>query len=300
MSYPELTNVVCELCGSDSLKVVHHVQKYAIVQCGGCALAFAHPRPGGEVLSAIYSDSYFGEGKKDATPFGYTSPYELMANAARDTYNDLLLRIGRYRAPGRLLEVGCAYGFFLGQAAQFNWKVVGVEYNHEAAAFAGHRFGVPVYAGDFLRAPLEGERFDAIVMLDLIEHLPEPIAAIRRCWNLLNNGGILVVRTPDIESQSARSWGARWPQLKPPEHLFFFSKKSLSILFRETSFSPVFWQNVGGLGIASRVVGDRRVLEAIKRNRWIRNLSRTLGSRLNRGDCLVVVARKTPSSGDEA
>jgi SAM-dependent methyltransferase len=123
---------------------------------------------------------------------------------------------------GRVLDIGCNIGTFLEVAARFGWKAVGVEPNPRAAEI-GEKRGLEVRCGFFdgsLASNLSN--FDAVHAGDVIEHLFEPIEFLARVRNVLRPGGLLVVVTPDIDSALGRLL-----QIKPAEHLVYFTRESL-------------------------------------------------------------------------
>jgi SAM-dependent methyltransferase len=87
-----------------------------------------------------------------------------------------------------------------------------------------------VVAANALRAPFASQRFDAVTLWDVLEHLPDPHAAVAEVARLLRPGGRLVLTTGDVGSLAARLSGSRWHLYTIPEHLFFFSRRSLRLL----------------------------------------------------------------------
>ncbi|HEV2786323.1 MAG TPA: methyltransferase domain-containing protein, partial [Solirubrobacteraceae bacterium] len=112
---------------------------------------------------------------------------------------------------GRLLDVGCGYGVLLAEARTRGYEVLGLELAAAAVRHAREELGVTI-----LDIPLEEfrpeaeERFDVIVLADVLEHLGDPVEAIDGCCDLLADGGVLCVVTPDPSSLTARLAGRRW------------------------------------------------------------------------------------------
>src|SRR4051812_18039708 len=192
---------------------------------------------------------------------------------------------------GRLLEVGCGHGLLLDEARALGFSVVGLEPAHAAAAYARDVLGLPVREETL--ESLDAERFDVIVLADVLEHLDDPPAALDRCAELLAPGGSLVVVTPDPASRMARLAGARWWGFLPA-HTFLLPRatlrraieaRGLSVVEERSlvrSFSLRYWMaglaERGGL-LGSFVAALRRVAPA----RWRVSLSL--------GDETVLVAR---------
>jgi SAM-dependent methyltransferase len=126
-------------------------------------------------------------------------------------------------ARGRLLDLGCWVGFLASEASARGWEVVGVEPSRWAAERARAR-GVEV-------VDEPSGRFDALVLGDVIEHLPEPGTALRH----VAPGGLVWIATPDAGSRLARVLGRRWWSVIPT-HLHLFTRRSLRALLERHGF----------------------------------------------------------------
>ena len=132
----------------------------------------------------------------------------------------------RFQRDGKLLEIGCAYGFFLQEAARY-FEVAGVELAEHAVAHC-RRTGLNVRHGTADAALLQQTgRADAIVLLDVVEHLPQPRETLALCEHYLNPGGVILITTGDFGSLLARLAGVKWRLMTPPQHLWFFTTESM-------------------------------------------------------------------------
>jgi SAM-dependent methyltransferase len=223
----------CPLCGGRGRAWLEK-RGYPHLRCERCDTGFlaADRRP--EDLASLYGAEYF-EGKRGCGYPGYLRDARLLD----DNFDRRLAWIETLRGGGRLLEVGCAYGLFLRRARERGWDAVGVEIAEDCAREARRNAGVPVVAGDFLRAQLPGP-FDVIALLDVIEHMPDPAACLERCAQLLVPDGLLVLETGDLSSRWARWLGRRWHFVDPPQHLFYFTPGGLEGLLRRCGFAGEF------------------------------------------------------------
>jgi SAM-dependent methyltransferase len=149
----------------------------------------------------------------------------------RSTAARALAQIERYRPakPGRILDLGCWVGFLLAEAQERGWEAWGVEPSRLAAEFARDRLGLNVQRGTVESADLPEGYFDAVVMGDVIEHLPNPGAALDRIRDLLAPQGVLYLALPDAGSAAARVMGARWWSVLQT-HVQYFTRPSMARL----------------------------------------------------------------------
>lgn len=137
---------------------------------------------------------------------------------------------------GALLDVGANYGHFLQQAQQ-KFDAVGIEPSATVVTWGREHLGVRLEQGSIdTDNPAYVDRFDAITLFDVIEHLPDPRAALQRCRRYLKRGGHLFVTTPDAGALVARLLGAHWYYIDITEHISLFSVASLTRLLEQCGF----------------------------------------------------------------
>jgi SAM-dependent methyltransferase len=191
----------------------------AIVKCSACGLGRARYEE--FAPNDFYSADYFSGGRTD----GYAD-YRGAEAILRREFSHSLKFIRAYQAGGRLLEIGCAYGFFLKEAAA-SYEVAGIEIAEAPARYCREQ-GLHVLTGIAEECNLAAlGMMDVIVMLDVIEHLPDPRATLRLCRRHLNPGGIIVLTTGDFGSLYARLTGPHWRLMTPPRHLWYFTIESV-------------------------------------------------------------------------
>jgi SAM-dependent methyltransferase len=138
---------------------------------------------------------------------------------------------------GRLLEVGCAYGFFLEEARGFFEYRAGTDYSPAALAKAAGRAD-RTFLGGVEPVPAE-ERFDCAACIHVIEHIYEPVGFVESLLARLKPGGWVVLATPDMGSFWRPLLGRRWPFFKVPEHVTYYDRGSLERLLRAAGCSEV-------------------------------------------------------------
>ena len=231
----------CIICGHHDHGHVFTKQGFELVRCRFCDLVFVTQQPEIEELKKLYSFETGYHAGYEA--IGTTEEGDLKWETARARRH--LGDIRRYKASGRLLDVGCSAGFFLKEARTAGWEVCGVELSENTAAIARRRFGLDVRTGiltDDLFAP---GSFDVVTLWDVVEHLKDPVSVLTTVKQLLKRDGILLLETPNIDglfprlSYKVAPWLDYWPHPEPPAHLFQFSKKTIDRLLEKVGLQTV-------------------------------------------------------------
>lgn len=201
-----------------------------IVRCRACGHVYTDPRPEDGLVARGYGESSDAE-------------YAEQAPSRAINAHLCLATIRGFVRSGRLLEVGCAVGYFL-NAARTDFEVTGVEPSRWAAGEAVRRFGVNVSIGTLEDAALPEEYFDVVAMVDVIEHLCDPVRTLAECRRVLKPGGRLYLVTPDIGSLSAKVLRGAWWGLRPA-HFHYFSLKTLGSLLEKNGFELELCRSYG-------------------------------------------------------
>jgi SAM-dependent methyltransferase len=185
-----------------------------ILRCRSCQFGFRQLRSSADELLDLYR-------RMD------TRVYDAEVEGRNRTARRHLGIVERYAARGRILDIGCASGFFLSHAADAGWDVTGIEPNESLCEVARKKLAShgEVHCAALENAQLDGG-YDVITLWDVLEHVTDPLAFLRTCRQLLAPGGHLFLNVPDLDSLEARLLGRRWPLLLP-EHLNYFNRSSL-------------------------------------------------------------------------
>ena len=202
-----------------------------ILECPRCGMVSSRPTLAGDEILDRYADvvdeNYLGE-----------------EEGRRELFEWVLRVMGGYLVRGnRLLEIGSNVGLFLDTAGKAGWRARGIEPSRWAVETGRERFGV-----DLEQKPLEQltdapGSADAIVLLDVLEHFVDPLAAMRRLRPLLDEGGVLALSTVNLAGLHGRLRREKWPWLIRP-HLHYFTPATLDALLREAGFTMVEWSLV--------------------------------------------------------
>lgn len=210
----------CRLCGASASAFMQHGE-FAILRCAACGFMFAAP-PEHYDFDAVYSDDAYWTGGRD---WGYPD-YDQEWNASKRFQLAQLERLGRLIQPGRMFEVGCAAGYFLKAAQARGWRVAGVELSEMMRRRCAQVVDCPLY-GSLAEAAASASRFDCVVMLEVIEHLPEPLNFLRQVRALMAPGGVLALSTPNFGAPEAMRNPAHFHWFSPPAHVSYFTAATL-------------------------------------------------------------------------
>lgn len=230
----DLEQPACPMCGSRRALPRYKFKPYSVVRCEDCRFHFLSPRlTERSMLQTYESEEYFGTGA-----FGYDTDYSEQEHALRLTYRRLLRQLHRRSLTGgRLLEVGCGYGYLLDEARSFYSVVAGTEYSPMASEFASAH-GSAVYRGGVEAVPI-GRPFDTIIASHVIEHIYSPSDFLQQLKNHLAPGGAVILAAPNMSSVLRYLMGSKWPSFKIPEHIHYFDKASLEALMRRSGLKHV-------------------------------------------------------------
>jgi len=194
--------------------------------CGRCRHIFANPSPSPDFIASLYGEV------EDPS-------YDEESEGRARNFLVILKVLERLRpAKGKLFDVGAATGILLALARGRGWIPFGVEPSGWAVARAREGHGLFLLHGSLDGVPESLGLFQAVTMVDIIEHTPAPREAVAKAAALLEDGGWLCLVTPDIRSAAARLAGKRWWHLRPG-HLAYFSKESLERLLGDAGFRIV-------------------------------------------------------------
>ncbi|MBN1586568.1 MAG: class I SAM-dependent methyltransferase [Candidatus Omnitrophica bacterium] len=179
----------CPLCNSEQVRPgVFLLGRFQVNRCADCRSYFIDPR----VWGSLAPHSWPGELAEERAAY-----YEKHFRSFRlRTYDRALDHLEALAPKGRLLDVGAGYGTFLTRALERGWEAQGVESDAEVVRWVEEKQGLPLEQGDFLSADWSQGPYRVITLWDVLEHLPDPRAAVLRARELLEPGGMLVLRTP--------------------------------------------------------------------------------------------------------
>jgi len=293
--------LTCNLCRTSfdaARSVALRKDGFDIVRCPSCGLLCRASMPSPAELTAIYDREYFRDDPLRPSRDGYAdylSDEPLHRRNARRRLGTVSTHASGRR--GRLLDVGCAAGFFVAEARRQGWEAEGIDLARDMVEWgrvhATPELSVTPFAA-FSGAPAA---FDVVTMWDYIEHSVDPSADVERAGELLAPGGLLALSTGDVESAVARVTGARWHLLTPRHHNYFFGRSTLARLLDRKGFEILLTTNEASWYSAAHLLYKLETLLPLGVGRSLSHRLRRsrvgeLEVPLNLYDIVTIVARK--------
>ena len=231
-------------------------------------------------IGAYYSESYF----KKRTDRGYDNYFSEATRREIERVIELNLHdLGFYKfekklsGQKRVLNIGCAAGYFLAFMLERGWEATGVDISPACVEFA-RGAGLAVYEDDYLEIAF-ARPFDLITLWASIEHLHNPDLFLEKAHDELKDGGLLYISTCRSGGLNfMRLYGQDWRFYNFPEHLYFFSQASIEKLLEQKGFKIIQYATYGsGFGAA----GSNS-----------RKFADILAKRLFLGDMMLIAAEK--------
>jgi len=233
-SIHEFEYVTCALCNSDDTELFFEDRCFHLVRCKRCGLVYINPRPTREELNRMYNLSIqIDKGVMDHK--GYMELAYLHLLKAKK----FLSIIKKYKKKGRILDIGCAAGFFLNLAKQQGFDPYGVEISKTLCSFAKKEFNLNVFCGTLREMNYPSEYFDVVTMFDVLSHLPTPVQELNEANRVLRKGGLLLIETGnkgELNAKVVEKWGSVWGS---PSHLYHLGAKTLTKLLEITGFDCI-------------------------------------------------------------
>ncbi|HEX9191079.1 MAG TPA: class I SAM-dependent methyltransferase [Candidatus Deferrimicrobiaceae bacterium] len=204
-----------------------------VVRCRNCGLVYVTHRPSEDALLDLYGEYHSRDGGAE----------DSWAMLMRDIFRESAGILDAARSgigPGRLLDVGCGFGDFVALMRERGWGAEGLDPSPAVAAAAAGR-GVFVRRTTMESFEAPPSHYDAITMFYVLEHLPDPMGALRKAHELLAPGGTLLVRvphtTPIVRMLSPFGFGASL--YDAPYHLYDFSPSVLREMLANAGYAHI-------------------------------------------------------------
>jgi 2-polyprenyl-3-methyl-5-hydroxy-6-metoxy-1,4-benzoquinol methylase len=266
----------CVLCGNLEKDLLLSIEKWKVFKCRRCGLGMLDPRPANDVLAGLYEAEYFGAQYDQGLPPG--SP-ELVKRLRSESHRVDFVR--KIKTHGRILDIGCGYGYFLAACREKGFEVCGLDVSPWAVDYASKKLGLQVVIGDTKATDFPRSSFDIITMWHTLEHTDNPVEVLEVTAGWLKPDGIIAIDVPNYESTDAIAMKDKWIGWQLPYHLWHFSPKSLFLLLEKTGF----------LIKRSKTYHSETVKARLKKNLFLRPVARLI-SKAYSGTSIAVLAER--------
>jgi 2-polyprenyl-3-methyl-5-hydroxy-6-metoxy-1,4-benzoquinol methylase len=213
----------CLLCNSkDLIPLINYYEKLGLIKCRNCSFIFMEQIPTTNELNAYY-ETYAYDGQESLSPITIES------------YNKLLDEFESYRQTNKLLDVGCGRGGFLMEAKKRGWDVYGTEYSSTAIKLCEEK-GIIMKEGVLDGKFFPFNDFDIITSFEVIEHINNPKEEVSTIHSLMRKGGLFYCTTPNFNSLMRYYLKTNYNVITYPEHLSYYTKRTLDKLMNEQGF----------------------------------------------------------------
>lgn len=201
------------------------VADFAFRRCAACGAVHIDPLPAAAVLGGFYARYHA------SSAYAAKGPKKIRRTRRR------IEGLRRAVSGQSFLDIGCNLGFAVEAARQVGFTAFGIDIDTDAVAQARDRFPLCDFgATDIVGYAAQGRRFDLVHCAEVLEHVTELQPFVAALAALTREGGLLFLTTPDAGHMHVRNRFLRWPEVKPPEHIRWFTKTALRHVFEAAGF----------------------------------------------------------------
>lgn len=227
-----MSKLCCPLCGRQEIRLVHKESEWNIVKCLSCSFVFVNPIPDDIALRCHYQQYLPSEENR------IRDWCRMMSGVFSRSLDVIGKENGSHH--GKLLDIGCGYGFFLDLAHKKGWEVYGVEPCDHARAYAAKK-GILVDSENLFERAYNDELFDVVTLFYVLEHLPDPLRYLKEINRILKPGGLLLIRVPHTTPivRLLKIFAIANKLYDVPSHLSDFSPRTIALALEKTGFNEI-------------------------------------------------------------
>ncbi|MDP3786442.1 MAG: class I SAM-dependent methyltransferase [Candidatus Omnitrophota bacterium] len=233
----------CYICQNTKWTTAYRIKDWDIERCDVCGFARINPLPARETRPEFYSqEKVVSRNVKQLSlsqRFSRAMKGAFKKITGQDKSGIFYSKLSRYLPAGtEVLDIGCGDGSFLNLAKR-RFNCTGIEISEYLGSLARRQAGIRIIIGDFFTADLAPGKFDGITLISLLEHLDHPEAAVKKCFDLLKPGGILLIKTVNYGCVNRSIRKENWTGFRVPDHVVYFNPSNLKRLLERTGFSRI-------------------------------------------------------------
>ncbi len=248
----------CLCCGSKDYDIVYKFsdipkrkrigEKRDIVKCKKCSLQYCYPRNLEESMLDVYENDYWHEFQTKVGEQSIDHRIEDFEYISKERMQYINIH-RKHKSVGKFLDIGCTQGFLVNEAKKQGYDAYGIDLSSRDIEIGRERYNVNIeksFIKDFNRF-----NFDVITTFNVIEHLSNPIELLLDIKKRLNNEGLLVIGTHDIDCKTHAEQKEEWVHIIPNEHMYYFNIKTLESLCLKAGFELTYYNKPIDNGITA-------------------------------------------------
>lgn len=211
---------ICNICSAKNTELFKKADKYQVLNCKKCHNYFIYPFPSKKEVDSLYAEDSFNNA-------AYYSRCEVSNLSTFEKRIALIQKITKLKE-GKILDYGCSTGNFMDVAKKHKYSVMGKELNKKCIQICRKK-------GLNVSPSIQEKDFNLIYAGDILEHMEYPNKFIMELSSHLKKGGFLVIATPDFNN-----FVTRLIQIKPEEHLFYYTQDGAKYLLKNNGFEILY------------------------------------------------------------
>ena len=253
---------------------------WTFYKCQNCKFVFSNPYIPEENIVEFYSQL---EDKE----------YSEEAEGRSKNFYSILKNLDKLEKSDRsILDIGAASGIFLNIAEKHGYEIAGIEPSDFLVSEAKNKFNIELFNGVIEDFKSEN-KFSIISLLDILEHLVDPDKFIKSIDKYLNDEGILVIVTPDIDSITTKIFKRKWWHYRIA-HINFFNHTSIQTLLSNNNYDIIkkkrYTWNFSLFYILTRII------PGLKKSSKLQKFLKKINIKLQLFDSWEIYARRKPES----
>ncbi len=249
---------------------------WSFSRCRNCQFVFSNPTLGKSDIIQFYANLEDSE-------------YSDETEGRSKNFKSILKQLEKFDKPDKtLLDIGAASGIFLNLAQDFEYQSDGIEPSEYLVSIAKREFGIELFQGTIDTFPAT-KRYSVITLLDILEHLVDPVEFFNQLDPMIKTGGILVIVTPDVDSMTARFFKKKWWHYRIA-HINFFNLHSLQFLLEKHGYEIIKKRRYAWNFSLYYLL--TRIFPGLKKRRIIQKISKKMNIKLQLFDSWEIYAKK--------
>ncbi|MFC1883446.1 class I SAM-dependent methyltransferase [Thermodesulfobacteriota bacterium] len=223
----------CILCKKSNFGIIHRKSRWTYLRCRDCGLVSLFPKPSSDEYKTSY-DEYLPEEAMEIEKWAKTMEPVIARSVS-------LINTGFKDGPGKILDVGSGYGFFLKAMQLDGWETEGVEISETGRNYAVDKLGLKIYESPLEKLDLPENSYHVVTLFYVIEHVPDPLELVKKIKRIIKPGGMLLLRWPHTTPivKMIGSLSKNFDLYHTPYHLYDFSPRTIKRLLASCGFLDV-------------------------------------------------------------